>query len=66
MIEQLYSLQFVADKLNISVRNLKRLIEKKKLPVILIGRQIRIEESTVEKLLIRVEPISLEAQNLTL
>lgn len=66
MIEQLYSLQFVADKLNISVRNLKRLIEKKKLPVILIGRQIRIEESIVEKLLIRVEPMSLEAQNLTL
>jgi excisionase family DNA binding protein len=65
-MEKLYTYKEVATILKVSERTIKRLLDNKNLPVILVGRSVRIEESVVEKLLVRVEPISLEAQNLTL
>lgn len=65
-MEQLYTYKEVAIILKVSERTIKRLLDNKNLQVILVGRSVRIAESVVEKLLVRVEPISLEAQNLTL
>lgn len=63
---QLYTLSEVAESLKISVRNLKRLLEEKNLPIVLVGKRIRIEYSVIEKLITRVEPVSLEARCITI
>ncbi|MDX9781147.1 MAG: helix-turn-helix domain-containing protein [bacterium] len=60
-MEQLYTLKETADLLKVSIRTITRIIEKKNLPVIRIGNQIRIKESVVEQLGNPIEPISIEA-----
>jgi len=65
-MEQLYTYKEVAKMLKVSERSVKRQLDEKNLPVVLVGRLVRIEASVVIKLLTRVESISIEAQNLTL
>jgi excisionase family DNA binding protein len=60
-MEQLYTLKETADLLKVSIRTITRIIEKKNLPVIRIGNQIRIKESVVEQLGDPIEPVSIEA-----
>lgn len=49
-MEQLYSLQSAADKLDISVRTLRRLIKKHQIDVKRVGARIRLSESDLEAL----------------
>ena len=49
-MEQLYSLQSAARKLDISVKTIRREMKKKGVPVIKVGSRIRISESDLEKL----------------
>ena len=64
-MEQLYTLKEVADRFKVSVRTIKRLLDKKKLPVILVGRSVRIEESVIDKLYSRIEQVQFPPQNIT-
>ena len=65
-MEQLYTLKEVADRFKVSVRTIKRLLDKKRLPVICVGRSVRIEESVIDKLYSRIEQIQLQQPNITL
>lgn len=65
-MEQLYTYKEVADRFKVSVRTIKRLLDKKKLPVILVGKSVRIEESVANKLFTRVEQVQFKQQNITL
>ncbi len=60
-MEQLYTLKETAELLKVSIRTVTRIIEKKNLPVLRIGNQIRIKESVVEQLGDPIEPVSIEA-----
>ena len=65
-MEQLYTLNEVSEYLKVSIRTVRRLLEEKNLPVIHVGRQVRIEESVINNLVQRVEPVSLEKYNINL
>ena len=49
-MNQLYSLQSAAKKLDVSVKTVRREMKKKGVPVIKVGARIRISESDLEKL----------------
>ncbi len=54
-MEQLYSYESAAKLLDISVRQLKRLMEEYNLPLVRVGKRIRISESTLKKLVVTIE-----------
>jgi len=59
-MEQLYSYESAAKLLDISVRQLKRLLEENNLPLTKVGKRIRISKSALKKLVITIEnPITL-------
>lgn len=59
-MEQLYSYESAAKLLDISVRQLKRLLEEYNLPLAQVGKRVRITESTLKKLVVMIEhPITL-------
>ncbi len=52
MIEQMYSLQSAAMKLDVSVRTVRRLIKKHGISISRVGKNIRISDSGLQKLII--------------
>ncbi len=50
-MEQMYSLQDVAERLKVSLRTVRRLLHQKKVPYFLVGRQIRIKQSDIHHFL---------------
>jgi excisionase family DNA binding protein len=59
-MEQLYSYESAAKLLDISVRQLKRLLEEYNLPLAQVGKRVRITESTLKKLVVMIEhPITI-------
>jgi excisionase family DNA binding protein len=59
-MEQLYSYESAAKLLDISVRQLKRLLVEYNLPLARVGKRVRISESTLKKLVLAIEhPITL-------
>lgn len=50
IMEQLYSLQSAAKKLDVSVKTIRREMRKKGIPINKVGSRIRISESDLEKL----------------
>lgn len=56
-MEQLYSYTSAAKLLDISVRTLKRHLEEKNLPIVYFGNRVRIQESVLRKLIVKVEPL---------
>ena len=56
-MEQLYSYSTAAKLLDISVRTLKRHLEEKKLPIVYFGDRVRIQESVLEKLIVKPGPL---------
>ena len=49
-MEQLYSLQSAAEKLDVSVRTVRRLIKEHDVVVKRVGKRIRIPETELQKL----------------
>jgi|GEM_PF-1494252 len=54
-MEQLYSYESAAKLLDISARQLRRLLEENNLPLTKVGKRIRISESTLKKLVVTIE-----------
>ncbi len=50
-MEKLYSLKTVAEMLDISVRTLRRIIERENLEVTQVGNRIRLSESQVKSMI---------------
>lgn len=51
-IEQMYSLKSAAEKLDISIRTLRRLIKKHGIKISRVGKNIRIPESELMELIV--------------
>lgn len=56
-MEQLYSYSNAAKLLDISVRTLKRHLEEKNLSVVYFGNRVRIQESVLQKLIVKAGPL---------
>ena len=50
-MERFYSLKTAADKLDISIRTLRRLIENEDIEVYLVGNRLRLSESQVKSMI---------------
>ncbi len=63
-MEQLYSYQHAAEKLDISVSTLKRIIRERGLQVYNVGKCVRISESVLKQITINVEEFDLDNHKL--
>ena len=50
-MERFYSLKTAADKLDISIRTLRRIIENEDIEVYLVGNRLRLSESQVKSMI---------------
>lgn len=53
---RLLTVKEAADRLNVSVRNIRHRIHQRRLPIVKIGRLVRIEEQDLESFIDRCRP----------
>ena len=63
-MEQLYSLQSAAEKLDVSVRTVRRLIKEHDVVVKRVGKRIRIPETELQKVVQDIPSIAHEVDQL--
>ena len=63
MSERLYSIPAIAERLDVSQKTVRRLIESRRIAVVKIGRLVRIPESAVTNLVARSTQHALEVED---
>ena len=61
-MEQMYSLQDVADLLQVSLHTVRRLLHKNAVPCFRVGRQIRVKPKDIHHFLTEMEPDDIDIQ----
>lgn len=54
MVDQYYCIKYVSEKLRVSERTIRRMIERNEILAVRIGRQIRISENELSRIIKKI------------